>query len=57
MKRLVFAALMTCAGQVSAQERMEITTCQAGWDAGISIILPDLQAPQMSVASAANVSY
>ena len=49
MKRYVFAALLFCAGQVSAQERMERETCQQGWAAVVPMITPDAQLPRMSV--------
>lgn len=49
MRRYVFVTLMFCAGQVAAQERMEMTTCQHGWDAVVPMITPDAPMPQMSV--------
>lgn len=49
MKRCLCAALMFCAGQVSAQERMEMSACQQGWAAVVPMITPDAPLPQMSV--------
>jgi hypothetical protein len=49
MRRYVFAALMLCAGQVSAQERMEMSTCQQGTAAAVSLVRPDASPLQVSV--------
>ncbi|SMX37469.1 hypothetical protein [Octadecabacter ascidiaceicola] len=49
MRCYVFAALMVCAGQVSAQERMELSTCQYGWAAVVRLIASDAQLQQISV--------
>ncbi|HCP81604.1 MAG TPA: hypothetical protein DIT67_08415 [Octadecabacter sp.] len=49
MRRFVFAALILCAGQVSAQERVEMTTCQQGWSAVASGIAPEGPDAQISV--------
>ena len=49
MRHYICAVLMFCAGQVSAQERMEMATCQQGWATVVPIITRDAQLPDMSV--------
>lgn len=51
MRGYVFSALMVCAGQVAAQERMEIATCQQGWAAVVPMVMPDAPLPEISVTA------